>query len=72
MTGGTHPALNYKSLKSLKIILPPIEIQNEIVTETKNRFAKVTELRCEAVVEQAKESRSEATAIVLTQATHKF
>ena len=57
VTGGTRPALDYKALKSLKIILPPIEIQNEIVTEIKNCFTKVSELRREAsaVVEQAKE-----------------
>ena len=57
VTGGTRPALDYKALKSLKIILPPIELQNEIVIEIKNRLAKVVELRREAgaVVEQAKE-----------------
>ena len=57
VTGGTRPALDYKALKSLKIILPPIEIQNEIVTEIKNCFTKVSELRrkADAVVEQAKE-----------------
>ena len=57
VTGATRPALDYKALKSLKIILPPIEIQNEIVTEAKNRLAKVVELRHEAdaIVEAAKE-----------------
>ena len=57
VTGGTRPALDYKALKSIKIILPPIEIQNEIVAEIKNRFTKVTELRSEAdvIMEQAKE-----------------
>ena len=57
VTGGTRPALDYKALKSLPIILPAIEIQNEIVTEIKNRLAKVEELRREAdpVVEAAKE-----------------
>ena len=57
VTGGTRPALDYKSLKSLSIILPPLEIQNEIVTEAKNRLAKVAELRREAdaAVEAAKE-----------------
>ena len=57
VTGGTRPALDYKALRSLPIILPPIEIQNKIVTEIKNRLAKVKELRREAdaVVEQAKE-----------------
>ena len=57
VTGGTRPALDYKAIKTLKIILPPIEIQNEIVAETKNRLAKVTEFRSKAdsIVEQAKE-----------------
>ncbi len=57
VTGGTRPALDYKAVKSLKIILPPIEIQNEIVTEIENRLAKVAKLRGEAndSVEQAKE-----------------
>ena len=57
VTGGTRPALDYKALKSLPIILPSIEIQNEIVREAKDRLAKVSELRREAdaIVEQAKE-----------------
>ena len=57
VTGGTRPALDYKAIKTLKIILPPIEIQNEIVAEIKNRLAKVAEFRSEAdsIVEQAKE-----------------
>ena len=57
VTGGTRPALDYKALKSLQIILPSIEIQDKIVTEIKNRLAKAEELRREAdaIVEQAKE-----------------
>ena len=57
VTGGTRPALDYKALKSLQIILPSIEIQDKIVTEIKNRLAKVAELRREAdaAVKQAKE-----------------
>ena len=57
VTGGTRPALDYKALKSLKIILPPIELQNEIVAEIKNCLAKVAELtrEADAIVEQAKE-----------------
>lgn len=57
VTGGTRPALDYKALKSLKIILPSIELQNEIVAEIKNRLAKVAELtrEADAIVEQAKE-----------------
>ena len=57
VTGGTRPALDYKALKSLPIILPSIEIQDKIVTEIKKRLAKVEELRREAdaAVKQAKE-----------------
>lgn len=57
VTGGTRPALDYKALKSLPIILPALEIQNAIVREVKDRLAKTEELRREAnaVVEAAKE-----------------
>lgn len=51
VTGGTRPALDYKALKSLKVILPPIEVQNEIVAEVKQRLTKVEALRQEAVEE---------------------
>ena len=56
VTGGTRPALDYKALKSLKVILPPIEVQNEIVAEAKQRFTNAKELRQEAdaIVESAK------------------
>ena len=48
MTGGTRPALDYKALNSLKVILPPIEVQNKIVAEVKKRLTKVEKLRREA------------------------
>ena len=56
ITGGTRPALDYKALNSLKIILPPIKVQNEIVGEVKQCLTKVEELRQEAdaIVEEAK------------------
>ena len=56
VTGGTRPALDYKALKSLKVILPPIEVQNEIVAEVKQRFTKAEVLRQEAdaIIEKAK------------------
>ena len=56
VTGGTRPALDYKALKSLKIILPPIEVQNEIVAENEKRLSHAAVLRQEAdaIVEQAK------------------
>ena len=55
VTGGTRPALDYKALKSLKVILPPIEVQNEIVAEVKKRLIKAQGLRQEAdaIVEKA-------------------
>ena len=56
VTGGTRPALDYKALKSLKIILPPIEVQNEIVAENEKRLSHAAVLRQEAdaIVESAK------------------
>ena len=51
VTGGTRPALDYKALKALKVILPPVEVQNEIVTEVKQRLTKAKELRQEAAKE---------------------
>jgi restriction endonuclease S subunit len=37
VTGGTRPALDYKALRSLRIVLPSDEIQNEIVKEVNKR-----------------------------------
>ena len=56
VTGGTRPALDYKALKSLKIILPPIGVQCQIVDEVKQRLANAKELRQEAdvILETAK------------------
>ena len=51
VTGGTRPALDYKALKSLKVILPPIEFQNEIVAEVKQRLTKAEKLKQEATEE---------------------
>ena len=56
VTGGTRPALDYKALKSLKVILPPIEVQNEIVVENEKRLSHAEELKqkADAIVERAK------------------
>ncbi len=51
VTGGTRPALDYKALKSLKVILPPIEVQNEIVADVKQRLTKAEKLKQEATEE---------------------
>ena len=39
-TGGTRPALDYKALHSIRIILPPPNIQNHIVSIMKSAYAK--------------------------------
>lgn len=40
VTGGTRPGLDYKALYSLKIILPPPNIQNHIVTIMQSAYAQ--------------------------------
>ena len=40
VTGGTRPALDYKALYSLKIILPPSNIQNHIVSIMRSAYAQ--------------------------------
>ena len=56
-TGGTRPALDYHTLKSLIIPLPSEEIQDKITKEVKARMQKAEQLRKEAkeVLEKAKE-----------------
>ena len=52
-----QPNINSKEFQSLEIPLPPLDVQNRIVTEVDKRLARVAKLRKEAdaVVEQAKE-----------------
>ena len=38
VTGGTRPALDYKAVKSLKVILPPPDIQNHIVETIESAY----------------------------------
>ena len=40
VTGGTRPALDYKALKSLKIIFPPPDLQNHIVEIMQSAYAQ--------------------------------
>ena len=40
VTGGTRPALDYKALKSLKIILPSPDLQNHIVEIMQSAYAQ--------------------------------
>ena len=51
MTGNTLPRLQTQDVQRLLILLPPIEVQNEIATEVKRRFRKAAELRQKAVEE---------------------
>ena len=48
VTGGTRPALDYQALKSLKIVLPPLEIQNHILQITKSAYARKKQKEQEA------------------------
>jgi predicted nucleotidyltransferase len=55
-TGTTRIALDYPSIKSIKIPVPPIEIQKEIATEVQCRRGLAKRLRGEAneILEEAK------------------
>jgi restriction endonuclease S subunit len=55
--GGIVPEINQVALKSLLVILPPINIQNNIANEVKARIQKAVQLQKEAkeVLEEAKE-----------------
>jgi restriction endonuclease S subunit len=53
VTGGTRPALDYKALRTLRIVLPPKDIQNEIVEEVNKRKRKARELLKDIDVSQA-------------------
>ena len=48
VTGGTRPALDYKALYSLKIILPPTNIQNHIVSVMRSAYAQKNQKEQEA------------------------
>ena len=55
--GGIVPEINQLALRSLWIILPPLQIQNKIAEEVKQRMQKAEQLHKEAkeVLEEAKE-----------------
>jgi restriction endonuclease S subunit len=55
--GGIVPEINQLALRSLWIILPPLQIQNKIAEEVKQRMQKAEQLQKEAkeVLEEAKE-----------------
>ena len=50
VTGGTRPALDYKALYSLRIILPPTNIQNHIASIMKSAYAQKKQKEQEADV----------------------
>ena len=50
VTGGTRPALDYKAVKSLQIILPPPNIQNHIVSRMRSAYAQKKQKEQEADV----------------------
>ena len=53
VTGGTRPALDYKALHSLRIIFPPTNIQNHIVSIMQSAYAqkKQNEQEAEALLD---------------------
>ena len=55
MTGALYPALNAEQLKNIRIPLPPLSVQNEIVSYINQIKKQVKDLR-----EQAKELREQA------------
>ena len=48
VTGGTRPALDYKAVKSLQIILPPPNLQNHIVSRMRSAYAQKKQKEQEA------------------------
>ena len=48
VTGGTRPALDYKALYSLSMILPPTNIQNHIVSIMRSAYAQKNQKEQEA------------------------
>ena len=47
-TGGTRPALDYVAIRSMKIPLPPPEIQMEISTKLQDAYIEASQLRLQA------------------------
>ena len=47
-SGGSRIALDYKAIRSLKIPLPPFQIQQKIATEVKSRRERAKQLKAEA------------------------
>lgn len=54
--GGIVPEINQSALKSLKVILAPLEVQNKIIEEVKKRMIEAEKLRNETnkIIEEAK------------------
>ncbi len=48
VTGGTRPALDYKAVKSLQIILPLPNLQNHIVSRIRSAYAQKKQMEQEA------------------------
>ncbi len=55
--GGIVPEINQEALKSIKVAVPPLDIQNKIADEVKRRMAQAEKLRIEAaqIIETAKQ-----------------
>ncbi len=55
-TGGTRPALDYTALKNIQVPVPPLEIQEKIVTKITNirQQAKTLQNEAKTAIEEAK------------------
>lgn len=55
--GGIVPEINQEALKSIKVAVPPLDIQNKIADEVKRRMAQAEKMRIEAaqIIETAKQ-----------------
>jgi len=54
--GGIVPEISQSALKSLSVVMPPLEIQNKIAEEVKRRISEAERLKAEAskIIEEAK------------------
>ena len=61
ITGGTIMGIVRVSVENLSIPLPPLEIQNKIADEVKNRISEAERLKAEAskIIEEAKKKVEE-------------
>jgi len=68
--GTIMPGINHPSLKSIKVIIPPVEIQNKIADEVRRRTEKARKL-LENAKEVVEKARNEVERIIRGKECHK-